>query len=151
MHATLAPLQQLLVIFWKGWGGGLSTFCTYHHTRHSWPWPVGQWAEHSHILHPPPHRACAGTSLHLRGTQALVHMCAVNASVPLLLLIYLITYASTKAHSCCHWMISASENNESHWTGKYTGSPVGRESDSRWYWVVSAENQHGWRPDADNY
>lgn len=79
-------------------GRGLSTLRTYHHTRHSQPWPVG--GAQPHIT--PPHRACAGTSLHLRGTQALVHMCAVNASVPLLLLIYLITYASNKAHSCCH-------------------------------------------------
>lgn len=36
----------------------------------------------------------------------------------------------------------ASLNNKSHWTRKCTGSPAGRESNSRWYRIGSVEIQH---------
>lgn len=140
MHVMLGLLQQLPVIDCEGGEAFLpSTEFNTPDTRDRGPWLSGWSTATSYIAH----RTCAGTSLHLKCTQALVHMCAVNASVSILLLIYSIIDAFTKAHSFCHWTNSASLNNESQWTGKYTGNPVGRERNSRWYWVMSVENQHG--------
>lgn len=148
MHATLALLLQRLVIFSEG-RRGLFTFHADHHTRSSQPRPLGSvGGAQPHIT-----QACAGTSLHVRCTQALVHTCAADASVPLSLLSSSPWWRTLSPRH----IASAAEPTQP----VKTTTATGLENIQAALWDVMAipddagscllRISTGWRPDADNY